>query len=86
MQIRKELIKRDIGGDTILVPVGKTVYEANGLFVLNELGSFLWDRLPGAENEQALCDAVLAEYDVTAEEAAADIREFLDKLEKLGIL
>lgn len=86
MIIKKELIKRQIAGDTILVPVGKTVYDANGLFVLNELGDFLWDRLPGAASQQELVDAVLAEYEVSAEEAAADIAEFLAQLRKLEIL
>ena len=86
MIIKKELIKRQIAGDTILVPVGKTVYDANGLFVLNELGDFLWDRLPGAASQQELVDGVLAEYEVSAEEAAADIAEFLSQLRKLGIL
>ncbi len=86
MQIKRELIKRDIAGDTILVPVGKTVYESNGLFVLNELGAFLWDRLADAEDEKALLDAVLVEYDVSPEVAQADIREFLGKLKTLGIL
>ena len=42
MIIKKELIKREIAGDTILVPVGKTVFDANGLFVLNEIGAFIW--------------------------------------------
>lgn len=41
MEIKKELIKRDIAGDTVLVPVGKTVMENNGLFILNELGAFI---------------------------------------------
>lgn len=86
MIIKKELIKREIAGDTILVPVGQTVLDSNGLFVLNELGSFLWDRLPDAEDEEALLQAVLAEYEVTREVARADIREFLDNLRKLGII
>lgn len=86
MTIQKELVKREIAGDTILVPVGQSVYESNGLFVLNELGSFLWDRLPDAEDEEALLQAVLAEYEVTREVARADIREFLDNLRKLGII
>ena len=86
MKIKKELVKRDIAGDTILVPVGKTVYDSNGLFILNELGSFLWDRLTGAEDEEALLQAVLAEYEVSREVALADIREFLDNLRKLGII
>ena len=86
MIIKKELIKREIAGDTILVPVGKTVLESNGLFVLNELGAFLWDRLPQAENADALCEAVLEEYEVTREEAMADIEAFLKKLKELGII
>ncbi len=86
MKIKKELIKREIAGDTILVPVGKTVYDANGLFVLNELGGFLWERLPQAENAEQLCDAVLEEYEVSREEAARDIAEFLDQLRKLDII
>ena len=86
MIIKKELIKREIAGDTILVPVGKTVLDSNGLFVMNELAAFIWDQLPDAENEAAICEAVLAEYDVSAEEAAADVTEFLNKLRKLEIL
>ena len=86
MIIKKELIKREIAGDTILVPVGKSVYDSNGLFALNELAAFLWDRLPEAETEEALCEAVLAEYEVSREEAAADIAEFLNKLKKMEII
>ena len=86
MKIKKELIKREIAGDTILVPVGKSVYDSNGLFALNELAAFLWDRLAEAETEEALCEAVLAEYEVTREEAAADIAEFLNKLKQMEIL
>lgn len=86
MIIKKELIKRDIAGDTILVPCGKTVYDSNGLFALNELGTFLWDRIPQAETEEDLVSAVLEEYEVTREEAAKDIAEFLGKLKEMEIL
>lgn len=86
MLIKKELIKREIAGDTILVPVGKTVYESNGLFVLNELGAFIWDILPQAETAADVCRAVLAEYEVSEAEAEKDVAEFLASLEKLGII
>lgn len=86
MIIKKELIKREIAGDTILVPVGRTVYDSNGLFVLNELGAFIWDLLPSAETEEEICKAVLEEYEVSPEEAMQDIREFLEKLKKLNII
>lgn len=86
MEIKKELIKRQIAGDTVLVPVGKTVLEANGLFVLNEVGAFLWDKLPAAENEADLLQAVLEEYEVEPSAAQKDIRAFLDTLRQMGIL
>ena len=86
MKIKKELVKREIAGDTILVPVGKTVYDSKGLFILNGLGSFLWDRLAAAENEEALLQAVLEEYEVTEALASKDLHAFLDTLRELGIL
>lgn len=86
MKIKKELIKRDIAGDTVLVPVGKTVYDANGLFVLNELGSFIWDILPGAADEEAIVSAVLAEYDVDEDTARRDIAEFMGRLREMDMI
>lgn len=86
MKIKKELIKREIAGDTILVPVGQTVYDANGLFVMNELAAFIWDLLPRTENETEILEAVLREYDVSREDAQQDIGEFLDKLRGMDIV
>ena len=86
MIIKKELIKREIAGDTILVPIGKTVYDSNGLFVMNELGAFIWDLLPNVETEEQICEAILAEYEVTALDAAADVAEFLSKLRELDVI
>ena len=86
MKIKKELIKRSIAGETVLVPVGRTVYEANGLFVLNELGGFLWDRLPEAENEEQLLHAILDEYEVDEQTARRDLIAFLGRLREMEIL
>ena len=86
MIIKKDLLKRQIAGETILIPVGKTVYDAHGLFAMNELGSFLWDLLPGATEEEDLVKAVLEEYEVNEDVARQDIGEFLNKLREMDIL
>lgn len=86
MKIKKELIKRDIAGDTVLVPVGKTVYESNGLFILNEVGAFLWDRLETADTEEDLLTALLGEYEIAEDVARKDLQAFLEKLRTLEIL
>ena len=86
MKIKKELVKREIAGDTILVPVGKTVYDSRGMFILNELAAFIWDRLEQAETEADLVRAVTEEYEVAEEIAAADVHEFVEKLRTLGVV
>lgn len=86
MKIKKELIRREIAGESFLVPLGKTVYDTNGLFVLTEVGAFLWELLPQAQDEQELLQAVLTEYEVGEAEAREDITAFLKKLRDLEIL
>ena len=86
MIIKKELIKREIAGDTILVPVGKTVLDSNGLFVLNELGAFIWELIPNVDTEEEICKAVLTEYEAQPQEVVQDVKAFLEKLEQLGII
>ena len=78
MIIKKELIKRQIAGETILVPVGKTIFDSNGLFI--------WDLLPEVETEEEICSAILEQYEVSAEEAAKDIADFLQQLKKKNII
>ncbi len=86
MKIKKELAKRQVGGDTFLVPLGKTVYDHNGIFVLTELGGFIWDLLPEAESIDDILVRVLEEYDVSEEVARKDIESFLDKLRNMEII
>ena len=86
MKIRKELLKRQVGGESFLVPLGKTVYDSNGLFVLTELGDFIWDLLPEAESEEAILSRILEEYEVDEATARKDLTEFIEKLRNMGIL
>ena len=86
MKLKKELLKREIAGESFLIPLGKTTYEANGLYALTELGAFIWDLLPEAESEQEILTRLLAEYEVDEATARADLELFLDKLRKMEII
>ena len=86
MKIRKELLKRGLGGEAFLVPLGKTVYDSNGLFVLSELGGFIWDLLPEAQTEEEILQKILSEYEVDETTARVDLAQFLDKLRDMEIL
>ena len=86
MRIKKEYVLREIAGDYIIIPVGATALEFNGLITVNEVGVTLWNMLQEEVTMEDLVQGVLAEYDVQEEVAREDIQEFLDELVKGGIL
>lgn len=86
MRIEKEFVLREIAGDYIIIPTGKTVLEFNGLITVNEVGVTLWNMLQEEVTVDQLVQGVLTEYDVDEEVAREDIQEFLDTLDKGGIL
>ncbi len=86
MTIKKELIKREIAGDCILVPVGKAIYDNNGLFALNPVAARIWDILPDVQTEEEILVALLEEYDIDRETAQQDVSDFLCELKRFGII
>lgn len=80
MIIDKQFILRQIAGDYVILPTGKTTLEFNGMITVNEQGAFLWEQLCKGTTREALVDAVLAEYDIDRETACADVDEFLQIL------
>lgn len=86
MRIDKEFVLREIAGDYIIIPTGKTVLEFNGLITVNEVGVSLWNMLQEEVTFEELVQGILEEYDVEESVAREDIQEFLDKLMDGGIL
>ena len=86
MRIEKEFVLREIAGDYIIIPTGKTVLEFNGLITVNEVGVSLWKMLQQDVTVEDLVKGILDEYDVEESVAREDIQEFLDTLVKGGIL
>lgn len=86
MRVEKEFVLREIAGDYIIIPTGKTVLEFNGLITVNEVGVSLWRMLQKEVTLDELVQGILDEYDVEEAVAREDIREFLEKLYEGGIL
>ena len=86
MRASNEFILREIAGEFMLVPVGAAASRMNGLIVLNECGGTIFRALAAEQTREELVQAVLAEYDVDAETAAADVEEFLGQLREIGAL
>lgn len=86
MKIKGEFILREIVGETILVPVGNTALEYNGMIVVNETGAFIWKALEKNMKKEDILSGMTETYEVTTEEAAADLEEFLNNMLQAGIL
>lgn len=86
MNVRKQLVKRTIAGDVILVPVGDASLELKGLLTLNETGERMWDLLLQCDTEEALVQHMLEEYEVDEATLRTDVREFLAQLRQLDVL
>ena len=86
MKVSKEFVLREIAGDYIIIPTGKTILDFNGLITVNEVGVSLWKMLQDEATYEELVKGILDEYDVEETVARADIQEFLDRLNEAGIL
>ena len=64
MRIRKEFVLREIAGDYVIIPTGKTVLEFNGLITVNEVGVSIWKMLQEEVTFDQIVHNILEEYDV----------------------
>lgn len=80
------MILREIAGEYIVVPTGKMALHIHGMLSLSESALLLWNKLQNDCTEETLVDAIMSEYDTERETAIADVRSFLDQLEKIGAL
>ena len=86
MRIDKEFILREIAGDYIIIPAGKTVLDFNGLITVNEVGVSLWNMLQNEVTFEELVQGILDEYDVEESVAREDVQEFLAALIEVGMI
>ena len=80
----ESIVSRDIAGEVILVPIRQNVGDLESIYTLNETAAFIWGLLDGKRTVVQVRDAVVAEFDVEAEKAQADVLELLAQLESVG--
>ena len=94
MNVKLDFVLREIAGETLLVPAGKTALDLNGMLTLNETGAALWRMLPEAADAEALTQGrhdahrpgKIVDVLPPAEQVRADVEEFLARLRELGIV
>lgn len=85
MKLKDGFLLRQVAGQTVVLPTGGDL-DLNMMITLNDTGAFLWEHLQNETDEQALVNALLAEYDVDADTAARCVAVFVKKLDDNGFL
>jgi hypothetical protein len=85
-QRSREVVCREVGGESILVPIRNRVGDLESIFVLNPIAARIWALLDRAVSADQITDAVCAEFDVDRETASADVEELLASLELASLV
>ena len=75
-----DYVQRDVAGECILVPIRRTLTEANSIYVLNDTGAALWNRIDGQRTAQDIVTDFCNEYEVATDRVAKDFTLLLDDL------
>jgi hypothetical protein len=82
----RQVVARTIAGETLLVPVGARAVAMDRIFLLNKVGSFLWNQLDGQRGREELCALVRSRFAVPeGRDLGADVDRFLDELRARGL-
>jgi len=79
-----DFIFRKIVDELVLVPIRQDVADMDCIYTLNPLGAFIWDKLDRPTTLADVQAAIVEEYAVEPEVAAADLLEFIRQLELAG--
>ena len=84
MKIKNGFVVREVGGESVVVPVGEMSKVFHGMINLNETGAFLWNFFSEEHTMDEGVFALLGEYDVDEATARADVEKFIETIEKNG--
>lgn len=75
----KGFVEKKIGDDLVLVPLVNSVVQMEKVFSLNELGTFVYSLMENCISADEMLRNILSQFDVSEEEAKADLNTFLSK-------
>ena len=84
MKLKQDFVTQEIDGTQYLIPVGGEAF--SGVVRGNETVAFLVELLKQETTQEALVDAMAAEYDAPREVLAADVARVLETLRGIGAL
>ena len=86
MKLKGNFILREVMGEVLAIPVGESLLDFNGMICLNPVGDEIWKGLQAEKTREEILEDILEEFDVSREEATADLDDFLLRLRESNLL
>ena len=88
MKIKKGFVLRDVCGEQVIMGEGIGALDFGRLLCLNETAAWLWKQAEqqGDFTADSLAGALCGEYDVSAEQAKADVAAIVAEWQKVNVL
>ena len=83
---KDDIVYRKVAGETILVPISGRLADMQRIFALNPVGDLIWHELDGSRTLQKISEDIQSRFDVSSEEADADLEAFVAELLKEGLI
>ncbi len=80
-----EVVSRLVEGEVLIVPVRGKVGDLASIYALSGVGATIWEALVSPRSFQELLELIVSEYEVTPDQARADLEKFLSEMIAAGL-
>ena len=87
MHIKNGFVLREVCGEQVIMGEGVGALDFGKLLCLNETAAWLWQKASeGDFTIESLAEALCGEYDVSAEQAKADVAAIVAEWQKVNVI
>ena len=79
-EIKNRMVCRKVDNEMVLVPLVSDVAEMKVIYTLNEVASFIWEKVDNVNTFEEIVIAVVDNFDTDKKTATDDINEFFNEI------
>lgn len=86
MRIKQGFVMRDVAGQAVVIATGDASRDFHGMVKLNQTAAVVWHGVEEGLDVKAIAERLVAEYDVEAGRALADVETLLARMCEQGFV
>ncbi|NLO91282.1 MAG: PqqD family protein [Elusimicrobia bacterium] len=79
----KDMVCRQIGGETVLVPIFRDSRDLNSIYTMNQPAAWVWDKIDGKRSWGDIKAILLKHFDATEKQADGRLSALRKELEDI---